>query len=458
MSTRNPPAASTRTARRCAVVLLVLLPATAAAQQSLDELVNSGLRSSLTRRQEDFATARARAQVTEARGRFMPSATINARYTETSGQVVDLGALVNPAFAALNQLLNKPAFPTDLNLRLPQRQETSIRFIQPLFQPALCASYGVATNLRDAQIAQRDAVTRSLAFDLRSSYLNWAKARRVVEIYEATVPLVEENLRIAERLVAAGKATPDVIFRARAERSDVLQKRDDATRQAATAGEYLNLLLERPLDSTVPAFADAALGIDSMPLLDSVLVRAHVGREELRQLAAARGATRAQRQLARSAFLPALSVAVDYGIQGDRYRFARDADYTQTSLVLSWNLFNGAQDASRTQQATLDVKRVEAQEEAARRQIVMQVRSAWASAEVAHDAIGTAGDRVLAARRTWELTRRRYEQGMASQMELLDARTSLTGAELNRVMTTYDFYLRRVELDRSAALYPRTLP
>ena len=43
----------------------------------------------------------------------------------------------------------------------------------------------------------------------------------------------------------AGKATPDAVFRTRAERSDVLQKRDDAIRQAATAGEYLNLLLEQ---------------------------------------------------------------------------------------------------------------------------------------------------------------------------------------------------------------------
>jgi len=437
--------------------LLLLAASAAPGQQSLDALVAGGLHGSLTRRQEDLAAARATAQVAEARGRFLPSATINARYTETSGQAVDLGAIVNPAFAALNQLLNQPAFPTDLNLRLPQRQETTVRLIQPIFQPSLCASYRIASQLRDAQVAQRDAATRSLALEMRSAYLNWGKARSVVEIYDATVPLVEENLRIAESLVAAGKATPDAVFRARAERSDVFQKRDDAARQSVTAREYLNLLLERPLDAPVPVFDDDALGIDSLPPLDSALVRAREGREELRQLASARGAAKAQRQFAQASFLPAVSIAVDYGVQGDKYRFARDADFTQASLVLSWNLFNGSQDASRAEQAALDTKRVEAQAAVAARQIALQVRSSWASASVAHDAIGTAGDRVTASRRTWGLTRRRYEQGMASQVELLDARTSLTGAELNRVMTTYDFYLRRVELDRAAALYPRTM-
>jgi len=269
---------------------------------------------------------------------------------------------------------------------------------------------------------------------------------------------VDENLRIAECLVAAGKATPDAIFRARAERSDVIQKKADAERQSATAREYVNLLLERPLDADVPVFDDAALGIDSLPPLDDALARARSGREELRQLSSLRATTVAQRRLAQSAFLPTVSVALDYGVQGNQYRFARDVDYTQTSLMLSWNLFNGAQDASRAEQAALDTKRVEAQAAAVERQIALQVRTAWASAGVARDAISTATDRETAARRTWDLTRRRYEQGMASQIELLDARTALTGAELNRVLTTYDFYLRRVELDRSAALYPRILP
>jgi outer membrane protein TolC len=424
--------------------------------ESLDQLVAAGLRDNLSRRQEQFNSARARAQVAEARGRFLPSATINARYTEVTGNVVDLGRLINPAFGALNTLLAAPAFPTNLNLKLPQRQETTIRLAQPLFQPAIGAAYSVATGARDAQEQQEGAVTRQLALDIRTAYLNSLKARRLVDIYAATTPLVEENVRLAERLVAAGTATPDAVFRARAERSDILQKRDDAERQAVAAREYLNLLLDRPLDASVPTFDDAALGLDSLPSLGDALTRARSSREELHQLDALRGITRAQRRLANASFLPNVALAVDYGFQGSSYRFSRDADYTQASLVMSWNLFNGSQDAARAEQASLDVRRVEAQKALAEKQVELQVRTAWASASTARSAISTANDRAESARRSWELTRRRYEQGMAPQIELLDARTNLTAAELNRVLTTYDFYLRRAELDRAAALYPRS--
>ena len=86
------------------------------------------------------------------------------------------------------------------------------------------------------------------------------------------------------------------------------------------------------------------------------------------------------------------------------------------------------------------------------------MRLAWQAAEVARAAIATAGDQRMAAARTHELVRRRAEEGLASPLELSPARTQLTAAELNAVFTTYDYYLRRVELDRAAALYPRATP
>ncbi|MGH7607881.1 MAG: hypothetical protein ACREME_11130 [Gemmatimonadales bacterium] len=50
--------------------------------------------------------------------------------------------------------------------------------------------------------------------------------------------------------------------------------------------------------------------------------------------------------------------------------------------------------------------------------------------------------------------RRRYEEGAASQIEFLDARTQLTNAELNRTLTAHRYAMRYVDLERAAALRP----
>ena len=48
--------------------------------------------------------------------------------------------------------------------------------------------------------------------------------------------------------------------------------------------------------------------------------------------------------------------------------------------------------------------------------------------------------------------RRRYEEGLATQVEYLDARTTFTTAELNRSATVYRYAIRYVDLERAAAL------
>lgn len=435
-------------------------PRSADAQQTslprtaLDQLVDLGLERNLGRRQHDLAVRRAEAAVREARGLYLPSATLNARYSSVSGNVVDLGSVVNPAFGALNQLLQRPAFPTDLELRLPQTQETTVRLTQPLFQPQIVQANRIANAVADAQSAERAVFTRQLAADIRGGYLNYAKAARLAELYENTIPLLDENLRVSDRLVAAGKATPDVVLRARAERSDVVQKRDEALQLADAARAALNFLLDRDLATPIALIADSLFGFGDLPEAAVLARQALLAREELRMLDHAMRVSGAQERAAQSTFLPAVSLAVDYGFQGSDYRFDTRRDHTIASVVVSWNLFNGGQDVARARQSGVERRRLEYQRAELEKLVGLQVRTAWESASVARSAIATAGDRLESARRTFYLVRRRHEAGSASQIEFLDARTTYTSASLNQILTTYDYYLRRVALDRAAASYP----
>lgn len=462
LSARDPLLAarvrSALAASAVAIALVISVPGLLFAQGPLDDYVREGLRQNLSIRQQSLQVQRSEAALREARGNFLPSATLNARYSNVSGQVVNLGELINPAFAALNGLLGSPQFPTNIDLRLPLKQETALRVAQPIFQAEIYSGYRAASAARDAQSASFGAAERQLASEIRAGYVNHAKALRLAELRAATRLLLEEQVRVMSRLVEAGRATPDALSRARAELSEAQQREAEAAQLADATRQSFNMMIGRSISDSVTMLPEASLGLDALPTLEVALASGLEDREELRALAAGKRAADAQSAVARGSFLPNLAVALDYGVQGNEYRFNRDADFALVSVVASWNLFNGGRDAARVQSAKLEAERYALQGQDARRGVELQVRLAWQAAAVAKQANETAAAQQDAAERTYQLVSRRAEEGLASPLELSEARVARTAAQLNAVFTTYDYYLRRVELDRAAALYPRTQP
>jgi outer membrane protein TolC len=436
------------------VLLITSSPAHGQSKQRpdvLDAIVAEALRRNSTLAQDRFREARARASVREARGRYLPSLSLESRYSEQNG-TVDLGEFVNPMNATLNQLVGEARFATDLSITLPYRHESRARLVQPLFNERIRAEYDAAQHGYESRRAQSAVTARAIAAETQTAFLNVAAARGLRGIWEATLELVREGERVAQRLVDAGSATPDAVFRARSERSDVEQKLLESTEQVAAASRAFNRLLDRPLDEPVDSIDDSAVLFELTLMEDEVVRLALEHRSELDALRENIRASEARVRAARASSLPEMAFALDYGFQGKDLAFNGEQAFWAASLIVSWNLYDGGQDGARRSAAQADARRASLQLEETEALIRLEVLHAYNAAVVARAAIATARDRLTAARRSFVLVRRRYEEGLASQVEFLDARTALTRAELNRVVTVYRYAIRWIELERAAAL------
>jgi outer membrane protein TolC len=291
-----------------------------------------------------------------------------------------------------------------------------------------------------------------LAAEVQAAYLAAASARSAVRILEAGLARVREGERVAERLVAGGRATPDALYRARAERSDVVQQLAEARERADAAVRELNQRVGRPFDTPFDAVPDSLFVREIDVTEEQALASALARREELSGLRAGADAADAAVRLATSAFLPSVVVALDYGVQGREVRFGPDHDYWLATLSASWSVFSGGRNGARREGARLEADRLRAEGREVEGRVMVDVLRAYDAAVVARAGIAMAEDRERAARRTYELVVRRYEEGVAPHIELVDARTSLTSAELNRVLTLYRYAARTVDLERAAAL------
>ena len=431
----------------------------------LEGYVREGLKNNLALRQKDFSYARAAAALGEARGMFLPSVGIDARYSRAGGgRIFDIpiGDLMNPVYSTLNDILQgmgQPApFPTNLvNERFPfyreQEHDTKIRVIQPIFQPAIVSNYSIRRRLRGLEEASRDAFARQLVAEIKTAYGNLCKTARITVLLDNTEALLNENLRVTKRLAENGKANTAAIYRAEADLQAFLQQKAEAEKNHAMSKAYFNFLLNRPLDSPIDLLQGDSETVPDIPPLEIGEAEALKNREELKQLDDAVGALTSKIRLAQTAYLPGVAAVFDYGYQGEIYRFKPDDDYWMASVVASWNLFSGFQDKYKVDQARLERREAEAKRMEVENQIRLQVREAHQNLGVALKSFEAAQARIKAARKSYEAVDRRYREGMAPQIEYIDARNTLTQAEVNAAVTEFDCQIRAAEYERATGSF-----
>ena len=439
--------------------------ATTAQNEVLDGYVREGLANNLALRQKTLSAQRAMAALREARGMFLPSVSIEARYSRAGGgRIIDIpiGDLMNPVYYTLNKLIQQPLFPTNLpNESIPflreEEQETKLRITQPLFHPAILFNYRIKSDLKDVEDLSRAVYARQLVLDIRTAYFNFLKADKLVELLSATETLVREHVRVVEKLHANDKANLSDLYRAQAEIPAIEQQKAEAEKGRMLAASYLNFLLNRPLDGPIEKTADRPR-IVSEPELDEADSSALARREELRQMDLAISLMKNKVRISAASFLPGITAVLDWGYWDEKYRITPDNDYWMASLVASWNLFNGFQDKYKVDQAKLEKKEKEAERLSIRNQILLQIREARENVKIADAAIETAERRLAAARKSFDAVDSRYRQGLAPQIELIEGRNNLTLAEVGAVAALYDYQIRKAEWEKATASFPLSLP
>jgi outer membrane protein len=421
--------------------------------------VAEGLRSNLALQSENLEVERAAATLAAARARFYPEISLQARYTRAEGGrefVLPFGTALNPVYSTLNSLLAAQGqtgqFPQidDVTVQFLRAEEQDTRIVarQPLYAPAIPAAVRAQRALLDASNFNRMALARALRRDVTLAYLDWLKAMSSVEIVAASETLLRENLRVNTSLFDNGKITEDQVLRARAELLAVEQQKREVENLATQARSFFNFLLNRELTSAIePSAPPAGLAEGDGAALERLWASALNRRPELAQVEQLRRASEEQVRIARKQYWPTLSLAVDGGVQGEEYRAGEGYNFGTASLVFTWRLFDGGADRARVREARAAERQVALRQEETAQQIRLEVQQAFDRLTTARDSLATAQARAEAARAAFRIASRKRDEGVINQVEFIDARSTLTSAELNFNLTRFDVLARRAELE-----------
>lgn len=385
-------------------------------------------------------------------------------------------AALYPTVEAQAQIQNSRSTNTTLSRRLQERQQESLppAFRQPLQggQPSTALTGTVSVNypvytsgLRPAQIraAQQQLRFRELAvevteeqlrFDVADDYYSLQEADESVRINQSAVRNAQASLRDTLALERAGLGTRFDVLRAQVQLANAQQAlRDAVAQQEISRRRLAQRLAVPPYVELAAADPVAVAGQWNLSLPESTVL-AYKNRAELEQQLAQRELAEQRRRAALAGLGPQVSVTAAYNVLDS---FGDDTSFVggySLGAGLQWQLFDGGAARARANQEEANKALAETGFAQTREQINFEVEQSYATLQSSLENITTTEQALEQAREALRLARLRFQAGVGTQTDVINAENDLTRAEGNRIQAIIGYNRALAALQRAVSNLP----
>jgi outer membrane protein TolC len=408
---------------------------------TLDEAIARGLQTSHRLEEVTDRGDAARAVTAQRRAASLPKLNGQAGYSRTNH--VEVFGVLLPN----NQL--RVIYPD-----IPDNYRTRADLQWPLYTggrlPALeRAAQGEATALSSDAAALRD----DLKLDIARAYWTLVSARESVRVLDDSLTQIAAHLRDAQNRLAAGLVPPNEVLSAEAQQSRQRMLRIQAAANADIAEAALARLagyapgthLEpgtplNPSDVTVEQF-------------EALLETAQQNRSDRRALTERISAAAQRIDAASAGRRPAIGVGggFDYARPNARI-FPRENRWRESwdaSINLDWPIFDGGRTKAEVAEATAARRAAAARLAEFDSVLGLELRQRLSELESSRAAIGAADDAIRAATEAHRVVGERFNAGVATSTDVLDAEIAIMQSGLDRTQALAALRMAAAGLSRA---------
>jgi outer membrane protein TolC len=322
------------------------------------------------------------------------------------------------------------------------------------------AGLRIADQYVDAARFQLQEQTAEIELQVRSAYYRAALSQQLVTISQAAVDQATRFLGSEQLRLKASLGSELDVLRAEVSLANLQPSLVDATNAAELATLELKRLIDVPLQQ--PVRLTTQLDVANIPAaLDSVTATAELLARRASVAAQERQVRIREEQvaIARGNYLPSVNMNFAYGKQifpTALFRFNQDwrTDFT-AGLSVSVPIFNGNRTRAEVAQAQIELDQERLRLAQLRETVQLDYERARGERERARASIEARQRTVQQAQRVYDLTVLRYDQGLASQLEVSDARLALLQARTNLAQAVADFQIATARVNRALGLPTR---
>jgi outer membrane protein TolC len=162
----------------------------------------------------------------------------------------------------------------------------------------------------------------------------------------------------------------------------------------------------------------------------------------------------------RNQYWPSFFLSVNYQKQAQEKNLNFDEYFwgegLSVGIACSIPLFDGFKTHNRIQMAKLNVHKAELMKSQAEDGIRIEIKQAVWKLEEASEKLQASQQAVQQAEKGYSIAEVRYQSGISTQVELLDARLSGTQAQISELSARYDLIVAKASLERAIGMKPLT--
>ena len=331
---------------------------------------------------------------------------------------------------------------------------------QPLFNADAWLGHRAALRAWDASRASEEWARLSIRVEVVRGYYGAVLAAERATMLRSSVGAAHAHQSQAESMVRQGLATKSDALLAAVRAGEMDAQLADADGSAATALRQLAVLLGGdgstvPADVSAPAKLPSAARIRAVVGGDTAAAGAQVRADVT---AGARGldAARADALRAHSAYLPRINSFARYDWNSPNRVYGGDKNWT-AGVMASWTPFTGAGEIADVQTSAAREVAARAQSEAGQANARLEADQTRTTLAVALTRLAIAERAVTQSAEAHRIVARKYDGGLASVVELLDAQAAETQSALGFAQARYAVIVGAAERRRATGNDPSTL-
>ena len=387
----------------------------------------------------------------EAFGSYLPSASAIFSYTRLSEvPTLDMTTMLLEPEGGVGSLVRFYGFDTfHYKMGEENNYKLSISVSQPVFTWGRIRSQN-RIALLEWELAQEQyrQARLDITFAVKQAFYSVLLTREFRDIAEEAVWAIERHYEVAQALYEEGKVSALDVSRVKVQLVNARTQEIKAANAVKLALKALYNLIDAPEGADWQIRGE--LSFEPIRMTAEVAFQeALENRPELRQLALRRGIVDELLRLARAETKPTLAFAASYDYSRPFY-FSDDWKGSwNAGLYLSFPFFKGFSDKARAGQAQSQLKQIELADEQLRMGMRLEIEKILLSLEEAAERVAAQQENVEVARQNLEIIQKRYQEGLASDLDVTDTRLGLTQAETEYAQALFDYVIALAELERA---------